>query len=91
MMHTFRLLHMAEEIAVDRRIIVNRPDRKHLLDIKEGKFQYDVLVTKAEELKERLSSLYKESFLPDIPDMNKINILLAEIRETFYQKGEQLN
>lgn len=84
MMHTFRLLHMAKEIAVENKIIVERLDRKYLLDIKEGKFEYEELVAKAELLKAELSELYKQSTLPDFPDLNVINKLLVTVRKEFY-------
>lgn len=90
MMHTFRLLHMAKEIAVEGRIIVERSDREYLLEIKEGKYEYDELVEKAEYLKEELISLYKTSHLPNLPDINLINMLLIQIRKEFYSEVEQL-
>lgn len=58
MMHTFRLLHMAKEIAIEGKIHVARSDREFLLDIKNGKFQYEELVEKAEFLKNELTELY---------------------------------
>ncbi len=84
MMHTFRLLHMAEEIASESTINVKRSDRAFLLDIKKGKFEYDELVSWAEERKLKLEELYATSNLPDRPDLNKINNLLIEIRNNYY-------
>jgi hypothetical protein len=43
MMHTFRLLNMAEEIALEKRIHVFRKDREFLLKIRNGEFLYDDL------------------------------------------------
>jgi hypothetical protein len=90
MMHTFRLLHMAKEIAVQGKIIVERPDRDFLLEIKEGKYEYEELVEKAEYLKEELIKLYKTSHLPNVPDIDLINALLIRIRKEFYSEVEQL-
>ena len=91
MMHTFRLLHMAKEIAVEGRIIVERSDREYLLEIKEGKYGYEELVEKAELLKAELVELYRHSSLPDFPDTDLINMLLIQIRKEFYLELEQLS
>jgi hypothetical protein len=84
MMHTFRLLHMAKEIALGEGIKVKRSDRDYLLDIKMGKFEYDELVSLAEKLKAELASLYSNSSLPDLPNKELINNLLVQIRTDFY-------
>jgi len=88
MMHVFRLLLMAREIAIEGRINVYRKDRDFLLNIKEGKFEYDVLLERAEGLKNELSVFYQSSVLADSPDIYKINKLLVEVREQFYQEKE---
>lgn len=84
MMHVFRLLLMAKEIATDKKVNVFRNDREFLLAIKQGKFEYDELLQKAEELKNELPYLYQSSGLPDEPDIKKINQLLIKIREQIY-------
>ena len=83
-MHTFRLLHMAKEIASENTINVKRPDRKFLLDIKQGKYKYDELVNWAEQRKQELEKLYALSDLPERPDINKINEILIKMRKSFY-------
>jgi hypothetical protein len=75
---------MAKEIAIDKKVNVFRSDREFLLDIKYGKFEYDELVQKAEELKNGLAELYKQADLPDEPDVNQINMLLISMREKVY-------
>jgi uncharacterized protein len=87
MMHVFRLLFMAKEIAVEKRVNVFRQDREFLLDIKGGKFEYEDLVNKADQLKNGLPELFEKSGLPDAPDANAINTLLVEMREEFYAKS----
>ncbi len=84
MMHVFRLLFMAKEIAIEGKINVFRKDREFLLAIKEGKFEYDDLVNQAEQMKDELPRLYAKSKLMDKPDIYCINKLLAEIREKYY-------
>lgn len=86
MMHTFRLLHMAKEIASERTINVKRSDRAFLLDIKKGKFEYDELVSWAEKRKQELEELYATSKLPEKPNLKKINELLVKLRDGFYSQ-----
>ena len=85
MMHTFRLLNMAEEIAVEKRIHVFRKDRDFLLKIRAGEFLYDDLVEMANEKITGIEKLYANSDLPEVPDRNQINELLIKMRETLYE------
>jgi uncharacterized protein len=87
MMHVFRLLTMAKEIAVEGTINVFRKDRDFLLSIKEGKFEYDDLLQKAEIARGDLPLLYQQSGLMEEPDIEKIDQLLVEMRELFYGGG----
>lgn len=84
MMHTFRLLSMAEEIATQKRVIVERPDREFLLKIKSGGFEYEELLKMVDEKLDRIDQLYKQADLPDMPDETKANELLIMIRTGFY-------
>ncbi|MFN6074198.1 MAG: DNA polymerase beta superfamily protein [Fluviicola sp.] len=87
MMHTFRLLHMAKEIALEGKINVKRPDRDYLLRIKAGEFEYEDLVNEANRIKYELSDLYEKSSLPELPNREKINELLVNIRKEFYNQS----
>ena len=91
MMHTFRLLRMAKEIATENTIHVKRPDREFLLDIKQGKYEYDELVSWATELKTDLEKLFADSNLPERPNLEKINELLIDIRTEFYAKKDAIS
>ena len=84
-MHTFRLLNMAEEIAVQQQVNVHRTDRDFLLSIKEGKFEYAELMEMVDEKMLKIRELYKISDLPDVPDAVKSEKLLIEIRERIYE------
>lgn len=86
MMHTFRLLRMAKEIATENTIHVKRSDREFLLDVKHGKFEYDELVNWATELKTELEMLYADSSLPERPNFKLINELLITVRTEFYNQ-----
>jgi uncharacterized protein len=85
MMHTFRLLSMAEEIALEHKVHVQRKDRKFLLQIKKGAFEYEDLLKMVNEKMERMDDLYAKSGLPDVPDMHRAEELLVNIRSRFYK------
>lgn len=84
MMHTFRLLDMAEDIAQHQQIIVRRPNRDFLLEIRSGQFEYDQLLQWAEEKIRRIDGLYRESGLPERPDVGRIDGVLVELRGRLY-------
>ena len=84
MMHTFRLLDMAEDLLRTDKIVVQRPNREELLKIRAGEFEYDELVAKAEEKIAGIATLRKQSDLPDVPDLEAIDRLLVEMRRSIY-------
>ncbi|MES2765043.1 MAG: nucleotidyltransferase domain-containing protein [Bacteroidota bacterium] len=86
MMHVFRLLSMAEEIAAEKRINTFRHDRDFLFKIKNGEFAYDELLKLADEKIERVNAAYATSDLPDAPDIAEIEKILFTIRKKFYNK-----
>jgi uncharacterized protein len=86
LMHTFRLLAMAEEIAREGAIRVRRPDRDFLWQIRSGAFDYAELVAMAEDRIAQMDALYARSDLPETPDLEKINETLIWVRKEFYKK-----
>jgi hypothetical protein len=86
MMHTFRLLNMAEEIALYQEVIVHRKDRDFLLKIRSGEFEFDILMEMVKEKMERIKDLYEKSDLQEQPDVKKAENLLIRIREEFYNE-----
>ena len=84
MMHTIRLLQVAEEILRDGRLTVKRPNRDELLNIKSGNMDYDDLLAMADKLMKNIESYYLISSLPDVPDKEKAERILVEIREELY-------
>ena len=84
MMHTIRLLQVAEEILSTGTLNVKRPNRDELLSIKAGHFQYDELLTMAHSLMDRIESAYDQSPLPELPDSQKIEAVLVQMREELY-------
>ncbi|MBA3680340.1 MAG: nucleotidyltransferase domain-containing protein [Bacteroidetes bacterium] len=86
MMHTFRLLNMAEEIAKEKKINVRRNDRDYLLKIRSGEFNYDDLVEIANEKVVLINELYEKSDLPERPNMIKAEELLITLRTKIYKE-----
>lgn len=84
MMHVFRLLKMAKEIATEGALNVRRNDRELLLSIKAGEFEYNELVEKAEKMKEALPFLFAQSNLLKEPDLQKTNEVLIKMRNEYY-------
>jgi uncharacterized protein len=83
MMHTFRLLDMAAEIAGGE-IIVRRPNREELLAIRRGEREYDALLEEAEARLVQIDGLFEASDLPEKPDAEALNALLVEMRREIY-------
>ena len=84
MMHTFRLLDMAEEILSEGKILVKRPNRAELLKIRNGEWQYDDLIEKANTKMEAVNLAYQNCNLQTKPDSAAIEKLLIELRMELY-------
>ena len=84
MMHTFRLLDMAEEILRDGQVLVQRPNREELLEIRAGAFTYEELIQRAEKKLSRIEDAAGKSRLPERPDMAKIEAVLVQLRRAWY-------
>lgn len=80
LMHTLRLLDMAEEIATEGLLRVRRPNRDWLMQVRAGEFTYEELVVRAEEQVLRVEAAFECSCLPERPDADKVSAVLAEIR-----------
>lgn len=87
MMHTFRLLNMAEEILETGQVFVFRNDREELLRIRDGEFEYDELLIKAEKKLARIEEVASRSQLPAKPDRLKAEQLLVQIRQDMYARA----
>lgn len=84
MMHTFRLLRMAKEIADTGRPQIRRLDRDELLAIKSGLFAYGDLMVKAAGELEKIDQSFVASHLPDKPNVDQIEQWAIEIRRAWY-------
>ena len=84
MLHVFRLLQMAEEVALTGQLQVRRPNREFLLQIRRGEFGYEQLVAEAEQLVARVEVAFAGSVLPTTPDYAAAEALLRQVRHAFY-------
>lgn len=86
MMHMFRLVHMASEIAEGRGVILERTeDRQFLIDVRNHKYEYDELMVLLEEDAARMNALMASSTIPGRIDPNFVNDLMIEIRNQQFQ------
>lgn len=80
MSHCIRLLNMAEDIAIKKKIIVRRSEKDYLLDIRKGMYDYEELLQKAEKKIALIDELFEKSSLPQRPDEKGVKELLLKIR-----------
>jgi len=80
--HLVRLLRMGSEILRDGSVIVKRPDRGELLDIRNGKYTYQELLIMSEDLKADVDRNLASSPLPKEVDLEQINNFQMDIIET---------
>lgn len=85
MCHVFRLLNMAQEL-LRGELNVRRSEEEiyKLMQIREGKYEYDDLINEAEALIQNLDKEFESSNLPESPDKEFINELLLKIRKFVY-------
>ena len=81
MMHCFRLMHMACEIAEGRGVILCRTDdRQFLMDVRNHKFEYEEIIEMLEQEKTRMNLLMEQSTIREKIDTDFVNELMIEIR-----------
>lgn len=85
MMHVFRLLDMAIEIAEQGKVNVHRQNREFLLGIKQGNYNYEELMAMADKRKVTLEQVFANCELPEKPNSLAIQQLHVELRTAFYE------
>lgn len=81
MMHSFRLIHMAKEIASGKGMNLYRTeDHDFLMNIRNHKYEYDELIKLADKEKEEMYEIMKHSTIPDSVDETKLNEILFNLR-----------
>lgn len=81
-MHLVRLMRMCREILEGKGVIVKRPDREELLDIRRGSWKYEELIEWAEKQDAEMNDLYNSSILRKTCDRGKLDELCQEIVES---------
>ena len=82
MMHCFRLIHMASEIAEGKGMILERTwDKQFLMDVRNHKYEYEEILELLEEDKNRMDQLMKESTIREKVDVEFVNNLMIDIRK----------
>lgn len=84
MMHTFRLLETACDLARYGEVRVRRPNREELLAIKRGVFSYEELTLRAQTLLNEAEALFAVSALPALPDRVAAAEALVGVRRRLY-------
>jgi uncharacterized protein len=84
MMHTIRLLDLAEKIAQGGRFTVRCENREELLAIRRGEREYEALVEEAELRLARIDELFASSRLPDEPNAEQVESALIAARRQLY-------
>jgi len=84
MMHTIRLLQVAEETLATGTLNVKRQNREELLSIKAGQFQYDELLAMANALMVSIEKACFSSPLPALPDKESVEQILVQMRSELY-------
>ena len=86
MMHTYRLLLMAHEMAKGELRVRRSPKEiEHLMKIRRGEYEYNNLLKEAEELISNLDEAFNNSSLPKEVDREFALNLLLDIRKTYYK------
>lgn len=85
MMHCFRLMAMAKEIAEGKGVILDRTgiDREFLLDVRNRKYGYSELQEKMLQLKDVMDKAIENSTIKDDIDPKMVNDLLLNARKQF--------
>jgi len=92
MMHTYRLLLMAHELAKGELRVRRTPEEiEKLMKIRKGEYEYKDLLREAEAMKDGLEEAFAKSTLPDSPNLEKIQDMLLGMRVTWYKLEKQFN
>lgn len=82
MMHCFRMIHTAQEIAEGKGITLARTwDRDFLMDVRNHKFEYDEILAMLEQDKQQMETAIEHSTIREKVDVDFVNELMIEIRE----------
>lgn len=86
-MHCVRLLNMGIETLQTGQVHVLRPDAELLLSIRAGAWNYEQLITYAEDAKKQLLSLVQTSKLPKKPNIKLAAKLIMDVQDIVWNKS----
>ncbi len=78
-LHLYRLVDECRELMTTGKITFPRPDREHLLAIKDGIYTFEQLLEKFEKVNNELEEIQRHSILPDKPQVTKIDDMCIKI------------
>ena len=81
--HLVRLMRMGQEILVEGKVIVKRPDAEEILHIKNGGWSYDRVMEHAKDIQSKMDEAYKSTILPRSVDFEKLNSLYHSLYEKY--------
>lgn len=80
--HLVRLIRMCREVLTTGKVIVKRPDKEELLNIRNGAWTYEQLIDFADSEEKQLNELYNSAnVLPKIPNQSKLDDLCIKLVE----------
>ena len=82
--HLIRLLRQGIEFLKTGELVVERPDRAELIEIKTGKWSIEKVKRVANDLFREMENAFKNSPLPENPDFEAVNELVVEILQKTY-------
>ncbi len=82
-LHLYRLVDECQELMTTGKITFPRPDREHLLAIKNGIYTFEQLLEKFEKVNDELEEIQKQSILLDNPQTMKIDEMCIKINEKY--------
>jgi len=86
MMHTYRLLSMAHELAKgELRVRRTEEERAKLMKIRLGEYEYEDLLREAEAMIAGLDAAFEASTLPEKVNTEYVNTILLEMRKHYYK------
>jgi len=90
-LHLLRLLYECIELLKSGSLTLPLYCNKELLDIRLGKWKYEDVIKKAEDLEKMVDDLYVKTSIPHHPDINTIDKLLTECIEDHWRKNERIS
>ncbi len=79
--HLIRLMRMGIEILSKQEVLVKRPDREELLEIRSGRWSYEQVIEEATKLQAQIKESAESSSLKETADESQVNQLCNDIIE----------